>query len=351
MRALAFSTFVVALVSGCTVGAVDPCAGVTCLDALPATTSAAGGEQTVFRVTLPEPGFVAARVDAVGASVCLRDALAGECLDTHPTRVGALLPAGEIFVEVTAPAGAEVAVHVGLTTPGSLEALGVQHEAALDALTALGHAWAWGATRRHEYAIVDFSMHSADPREWIVDLATGELLHHLRVAHGRGSSDPSDLAHAVTFSNLDGSHQSSLGLYRSSGTYTGTYGYSFRLEGLEPGVNDAVCARDIVMHPWAPMGDEYVARCGWARPSFGCPAIDDTLATPVVDRMARPDGLGTEEGALYFFWYPDDAWRTSSAYLRTGAPSDAVRAQLSVVCDSSQDSTPTPPASGDYACD
>ena len=378
MRAWALSSIVLA-VAGCTVpSSEDPCEGVTCVASLPAvidgTTRGSarsqldtyacdpgtplGGAETVYRVTLPEAGFLAAaRTDGAApghTSVrLLRSLDAADCLDAHATRVGALLPAGDAYVVIDSAPGDEgdFSLHVALTTTASLEALGIAHDAAADALTALGHAWAWGATRRHEYAVIDFTLHSAMEREWIVDLSTGELLWSLRVAHGRGSSDTADLAHATTFSNLDGSHQSSLGLYRSSGTYVGTYGPSFRLEGLEPGFNDAVCARDIVMHPWAPVGDEYVGRCGWARPSFGCPAIDATLAMPVRDRLARPDGASPEEGVLYFVWYPDESWHPGSEYLHADAPSPALRAQLSVVCDSSQDGTPTPPASGDYPCD
>jgi hypothetical protein len=36
---------------------------------------------------------------------------------------------------------------------------------ARDALTVIENAWAWGATRRTEYVIVDFTQHSSVPRE------------------------------------------------------------------------------------------------------------------------------------------------------------------------------------------
>ena len=63
---------------------------------------------------------------------------------------------------------------------------------------------------------------------------TCKLLLVERVAHGRGSGDNP----TTRFSNLPGSHQSSLGLFRTSETYVGHNGYSLRLEGLEPGFND-----------------------------------------------------------------------------------------------------------------
>ena len=46
----------------------------------------------------------------------------------------------------------------------------------------------------------------------------------------------------------EGSHQTSLGLFRTADTYVGSNGYSLRLDGLEPGVNDRARERAIVMH-------------------------------------------------------------------------------------------------------
>ena len=70
------------------------------------------------------------------------------------------------------------------------------------------------------------------------------MLFEELVAHGRGSGEN----FATRFSNGDGSHQTSLGLFRTADTYVGTNGYSLRLDGLEPGVNDRARERAIVMH-------------------------------------------------------------------------------------------------------
>ena len=64
------------------------------------------------------------------------------------------------------------------------------------------------------------------------------------MAHGRGSGDN----YATRFSNAEGSHQTSLGLFRTADTYVGSNGYSLRLDGLETGVNDRARDRAIVMH-------------------------------------------------------------------------------------------------------
>ena len=357
-------------------GPASPCADVVCVDSLPTTQTGStlnsardsfdayacpaassrdlSGREVVHRVTLPEEGFlsVAKTTGSADSFLLLLGADdAATCIDAHPTHVGAWLGPGDYFVVVDSAATGEgdFVLDAALTTPAKLEAGGVDPALATDALTLYKNAWAWGATRRSEYVIVDFRLHSAEPREWVYDLSKGELLWNLRVAHGRKSTDGVDLAHAITFSNVSGSNQSSLGLVRSAGTYSGTFGPSFRLEGLEPGFNDNICSRDIVMHPWSPVGDAYVAKCGWARPSLGCPAIDEQISLPVRDRLARPDGQPLDAGVLMVFWYPDTDWHAASAFLHGSAPTPELEARMAVECDSSQDGTPQ--SGGTYACD
>lgn len=331
-----------------------PCSGAVCVPGLPATYHSVTRPPGTYRVTLPTAGFFLAFASGGGTALSLVHGFGGDdMLDVHPSAVGARLAAGdyEVRVEPTTETAVPYTLQLALTTEASLQGFGLAPDLAADALTVFGNAWAWGATRRPEYVVVDFTLHSALPREWVLDLSTGVLLWHLRVAHGRKSTDGLDLAHAVTFGNTPGSNQSSLGLLRSAGPYVGTYGPSFRLEGLEPGVNDRVCDRDIVMHPWAAMGDEYVERCGWARPSLGCPAIDDAVSPPVRERLTRPDDAPLDQGVAMLFWYPDADWHAASPYLHGSAPTPELLDVLQVECDSSADGTPTPPSSTDYACD
>jgi hypothetical protein len=355
----------------------DECESMTCVSELPATVDATtvnsvldeldhygcdpsldlSGREVVVRVTVPEDGFLEVARTGEGAPGTMLlllgsyDAL--DCLDAHATNVGARVVAGDVFVVVDGPPGAEssVSLQMALTTAATFESAGINPELAKDALTVIQNAWAWGATRRSEYVVVDFTLHSAQPREWVFDLAKGELLWNLRVAHGRNSTNGTNLAMAVTFSNVNGSNKSSLGLMRSSGRYVGSFGESFRLEGLEPGFNDNACVRDIVMHPWAPVGDEYVNRCGWARPSLGCPAIDSVLAKPVRDRLARPDPTRLEAGVPMLFWYPNTDWQRNSVFLHGASSTPELTTAMSRMCDASQNNPSTPPASTDYACD
>ena len=76
--------------------------------------------------------------------------------------------------------------------------------------------------------LIDFTKPSNEERLLVLDMAEGKLLFHSLVAHGRNSGD----LYATRFSNRPESHQSSLGLYLTEGTYTGKNGYSLRLNGL-----------------------------------------------------------------------------------------------------------------------
>ena len=153
----------------------------------------------------------------------------------------------------------------------------------------------------------DFSMHSADRRMWILDLIDGTLLWNLHVTHGENSSTGSE-AYATSFSNINDSHQSSLGMMKAAELYTSsTVGPGLRLDGLEPGYNDNVRMRGIVVHGATYARAENVASWGVAGTSWGCPAVDDRLVDDVMDTLTG--------GGMMFFWYPDGDWSSSSGYL------------------------------------
>jgi hypothetical protein len=159
------------------------------------------------------------------------------------------------------------------------------------------------AKQARKLAVIDFSRPSTEPRLWVFDLAGKRLIHAEHVAHGRGSGED----RAEQFSNIEGSHQSSLGLFLTAETYYGGNGYSLRLDGLEPGVNDRARERLIVMHG-APYVDPVLARQqGRLGRSFGCPAVRPEVARQVIDEL--------REGQLLFAYYPDQEWLSSSSFL------------------------------------
>ncbi|MBW2456707.1 MAG: murein L,D-transpeptidase catalytic domain family protein [Deltaproteobacteria bacterium] len=185
--------------------------------------------------------------------------------------------------------------------------MGIDAGVAGDALFAFDTAWAADEADHFGYGVTDFSLPSDQRRLWILDLAAGSLRHHLYVSHGEMSSDPNDSRWATSFSNVEGSHQSSLGVMQGAESYTGSFGYSMRMDGLEPGYNDNVRDRAIVVHPWDGSTDAYVSNVGESAPTWGCAGLDPALCTDVVDFLAF--------GGLLLFHYPDGDWSQHSAYL------------------------------------
>lgn len=152
-------------------------------------------------------------------------------------------------------------------------------------------------------AVIDYSRPSTTPRLWVFDLAEQRLLFREVVAHGQGSGENL----AQRFSNRDGSHESSLGLFRTADTYYGHNGYSLRMQGLEPGVNDAAMARAIVMHGAAYVDPARAQVQGRLGRSWGCPALRPQVAAQVIDSL--------KNGQMIFAYYPDSDWLAHSPFL------------------------------------
>jgi hypothetical protein len=151
--------------------------------------------------------------------------------------------------------------------------------------------------------VIDYSKASTEPRLWVLDLERERVLFEELVAHGRGSGEN----FATHFSNREGSHQTSLGLFRTADTYVGSNGYSLRLDGLEAGVNDRARERAIVMHG-APYVSEFNLRTvGRLGRSHGCPALRPAIARTVIDTI--------KQGSLVFAYYPDKQWLQGSRFL------------------------------------
>ena len=155
--------------------------------------------------------------------------------------------------------------------------------------------------------VIDYSLPSARPRLWVFDLRSGQLLFRELVAHGRNSGDEA----ATHFSNLMGSRESSLGLFRTADAYVGHNGYSLRLDGLEPGFNSQARARDIVVHGAKYVDPAVAGASGHVGRSWGCPALREAVARRLIDTVRG--------GGVIFSYYPDPAWLTKSKFLHCDA--------------------------------
>lgn len=136
---------------------------------------------------------------------------------------------------------------------------------------------------RDMIAIADFSRASREPRFYLVDLRGGQPASFL-VAHGKGS-DPAHSGFVHNFSNLHGSEATSSGSYLVSETYTGHYGESRRLVGLDP-QNDQAEARAIVIHPAWYVSQSMVAEQGKIGRSQGCFAFSQSDIGQILQRVA-----------------------------------------------------------------
>lgn len=156
-------------------------------------------------------------------------------------------------------------------------------------------------TKDHLLTIIDYSKPSTEKRLWVVDLKNMKVIFNTLVAHGRGTGSHV----AEFFSDISGSHQSSLGVFKTGNVYHGDHGESLNLHGLEKGFNGNAFSRRIVMH-----GAHYVheGRKGRLGLSHGCPAVSEQEAPAIIKHI--------KNGSLIFAYYPDKQWLNRSEYLK-----------------------------------
>jgi len=134
---------------------------------------------------------------------------------------------------------------------------------------------------RQILTIIDFTRKSSQKRLWIVDLSSNKLLFNTLVAHGQGSGG--DMA--TSFSNLENSHQSSLGFYITSETYFGKHGFSMKLEGMDKGFNTNARDRAVVIHGADYVSQSFINKTGRLGRSHGCPALPVELTKTIINTI------------------------------------------------------------------
>jgi hypothetical protein len=140
-----------------------------------------------------------------------------------------------------------------------------------------------GLWLRDVVGIADYGLRSSDPRLHFVDFERG-VVDSYRVAHGAGS-DPEHDGWLKWFSNIEESLCSSKGAYMTFGWYTGKYGTSIRLEGLDA-TNSNALPRAIVMHRASYCEPAHLARYGKLGRSNGCFAMSDADFKLALVRLA-----------------------------------------------------------------
>ncbi len=202
-----------------------------------------------------------------------------------------------------APLMAATATSQPLFNNLSRAAPGLNPVALKNALAAMQCALNSGAEQAQRLAVIDYSQPSTERRLWIFDLNKQALVLQDLVAHGQKSGEN----FATHFSNQVGSYQSSLGLFRTQESYQGKHGYSLRMDGLEPGVNDRARERAIVIHAADYVNPLWSKRQGRIGRSQGCPAVRPEIARRVIDKL--------KGGQFMYSWYPDRRLVKASPYL------------------------------------
>ena len=138
-------------------------------------------------------------------------------------------------------------------------------------------------------AIADMTRPSSEKRLYVIDLQRKQVVMRTWVAHGQGSGE----LHCTRFSNKEGSHQTSKGLYRVGSEITSPkHGEALLLHGLDRGLNDQALAREVIMHGADYVSADFIARHGRLGRSWGCPAVSREDMPRMIDLLG--DG-----GVLY----------------------------------------------------
>jgi hypothetical protein len=153
-------------------------------------------------------------------------------------------------------------------------------------------------------SIIDFTKKSTEKRFYTIDLDKHEVVFHSLVSHGKNTGENE----AKAFSNIPQSNQSSLGFYVTGETYTGSKGYSLRLDGMDAGINDKMRERAVVMHDAEYVSDTWIKKYGRLGRSQGCPALPKGLARKVINTI--------KDKTVIFAYYNDDAFLAASNYLK-----------------------------------
>jgi len=151
--------------------------------------------------------------------------------------------------------------------------------------------------------IIDYRKASKNKRFFVINLVEKKVLYSTLVAHGKGSG----AQFAEIFSNKPGSLKSSIGFFITDDSYYGKHGYSLKLQGVEPGVNDKAMQRAIVIHGASYVSESFIKRYGRLGRSWGCPALPEDITREVIDKI--------KGGSCLFVYSEDQDYLKKSTFL------------------------------------
>ena len=134
--------------------------------------------------------------------------------------------------------------------------------------------------------LVDMKLASGEKRFFVYDLLKDSVELAGLVAHGSGSDKGGN---DLYFSNTPNSLCTSLGKYRIGKPYTGTFGLSYKLYGLDL-TNSKAFERFVVLHGHACVPNDEVAPLPICE-SWGCPTVAPAFLESLknyIDKSERP---------------------------------------------------------------
>lgn len=145
----------------------------------------------------------------------------------------------------------------------------------------------------HYCFLIDMSIHSGLNRFFVYDFDKNKTTMSILVGHGCGNYPWSSdwTRDKPTFSNVDGSHCSSLGKYKIGKRAWSDWGINVKyvLHGLEK-TNSNAQSRYIVFHSWEKVPEKEVYPDGTAE-GWGCPTISNNnmkIIDPMLQKSKKP---------------------------------------------------------------
>lgn len=129
--------------------------------------------------------------------------------------------------------------------------------------------------------IIDYTKPATEKRFYVLDLKNKKVLYETLVSHGKNSG----INQTIAFSNTPNSYQSTLGFFLTDTTYSGEFGYSLRLKGLEPGINSNTEKRKIVIHGAEYVSYDFIKKNGFLGRTLGCPALPKEYTGPIIETI------------------------------------------------------------------
>ena len=179
------------------------------------------------------------------------------------------------FIIILATIGS---VLLGCTKESCIQSIETLNSINISERGKLAHQYCMDNNLNTEFCVlINMSIHSGKKRFHVWDFNTMQIRGSYLVSHGCCDSPWSedDSKEAPKFSNIENSHCSALGKYKTGRRGWSSFGVhvNYRLHGMET-TNSHANERDIVFHSWERVSDQETFPYGTPE-GWGCPAISN----------------------------------------------------------------------------